>query len=112
MDITMSEGQKVLFSIHPNRRSDNRDGVFASPVVFAASISGDGSGIVVNVADDLRSAAIHGKMAGTTGTLSLSARKLNGDDVVETHTITVTPPAADDFGATVSEPVPDVDVVG
>lgn len=107
MDITLGEGEKVTVSIAPNRRSTGRPGIFATPVTWTAAVTGDGNGIVVNVAEDRISAVIHGRVAGSIGTLSLAAVTLRGDEVSETHGITVTPPAADDFGVSVSEPVPD-----
>ena len=107
MDITIPEGEVVTMMISPKRRVSGRPGVFAGPVEWIGAASGDGTGIVIDVADDLLSAKIHGKVAGTTGAVTLTARTLRGDELSETHRITVTPPAADDFGVSVSEPVAD-----
>lgn len=107
MDITLGEGEVVTMAIAPKKRSTGRPGIFASPVTWVASVTGDGAGVVVNVADDLLSARIRGRTAGTIGTIDLKATRLDGVEVSETHTVTVTPPAADDFGATFSDPVPD-----
>lgn len=107
MHITLAEGEKVTLSIHPKRHSDGRPGAFASPVTWTAAVSDDGSGVIVDVAADQLSAVIHGKTAGATASIGLSATRLNGVEVTETHTVTVTPPAADDFGAEIGEIVPD-----
>ena len=108
MDITIPEGEVVTMTIAPNKRSTGRPGIFATPVSWVAAVSGDTSGIVVDVSDDALSSKIRGRIAGTLGSLTLKARRLDGAESSETHNITVTPPAADDFGASISEPMPDV----
>ena len=107
MDITLAEGEKVELSVHPRRRSDGRAGTFAGLIVWSASVAGDGSGIVIDVAGDRLSAIIHGKTAGAAASISLSATKLNGIEISETHAVTVTPPPADDFGTELGEIVPE-----
>lgn len=107
MDIGMAEGEVVTMMISPKRKVSGRPGVFAGPVVWTGASSGDGTGIIIDVADDMLSAKIHGKVAGTTGSVTLKAKKLNGEELSETHSITVAPAAADDFGVSVSDPAPD-----
>ena len=108
MDITISEGELVTMTIAPNKRSTGRPGIFATPVSWVAAVSGDTTGIIVDVSDDALSAKIRGRVSGTIGSLTLAARRLDGGESSETHGITVTPPAADDFGASISEPMTDV----